>query len=225
VSDPDPLRATWAGIRADQLTEAAWELERHSRALANRVWRHAACLDPDRPDFAHALQRTAPVRWARPQILSARAVEGEGLPAPLGEGTWELERPIRVVAARTAPPQESSEAAPERLQPTLVDLAEPIAAAEKALREARFELALEWVERGRRQLEIQGPAQEQSGQRAQLEVLAATAEIALGREDAARASLTRALRAQSELSLDPARHSPKLVGLFEEVRGGEGPLP
>jgi hypothetical protein len=52
-------------------------------------------------------------------------------------------------------------------------------------------------------------------------VLAATAEIALGREDAARASLERALRIQPGLNLDPVRHSPKLVRLFQEVRGGE----
>ena len=38
-------------------------------------------------------------------------------------------------------------------------------------------------------------------------------------------SLERALLAQSDLRLDPARYSPKLIRLFEEVRGGEGPPP
>jgi len=227
VSDPDPLRAAWAKIRADQLAEAAWKLEPHSRVFANRVWRHASCLDPDRLDFVHALSRTAPVRWARPPILGAdvvRVEEGEELPKPVSEWSWDLGEPIRVVVARTPAP-EGIGGVREGFRPSLLEAMEPIAAAEKALQEARFELALEWVERGRRLLETHEPALERPGRRAQLEVLAATAEIALGREDAARESLARALRAQSELSLDPARHSPKLVRLFQEVRGGEGPPP
>jgi hypothetical protein len=225
VSDPDPLRAAWAGIRANQLTEAAWKFEPYSRVLANRVWRHASCLDPDRLDFVHALRRTAPVRWARPPILGAGAaapVEEGNRGGPVGDWSWDLAKPIRVAAARTAAPGESSEAAPERFQPSNLEAMEPIAAAEKALQEARFELALEWVDRGRKLLQMEEPTGELPGQRARLEVLAATAEIALGREDAARESLARALGAQSELSLDPARHSPKLVNLFEEVRSGEG---
>jgi len=228
VSDPDPLRAAWATIRADQLAEAAWKLEPHSRALANRVWRHASCLDPDRLDFIHALSRTAPVRWVRPPILGADVIEveaGEGLPEPVGKGSGDLGEPIRVVVARIPTPEGRSEGVRESDRPALLEAVEPIAAAEEALQEARFVLALERVERGRRLLETQGPAWERPRQRAQLEVLAATAEIALGREEAARESLERALRAQPELSLDPARHSPKLVRLFEEVRGGEGPAP
>jgi hypothetical protein len=106
-----------------------------------------------------------------------------------------------------------------------VEEMEPIAAAEEALQGARFELALEWVERGRGLLERQEPAGQRPRRRAQLEVLGATAEIALGREEAARASLRRALRAQPELRLDPARHSPKLIRLFEEVRGADGSPP
>ena len=168
------------------------------------------------------------MRWVRPPILGADVIEveeGEELPEPVSEWSWDLGEPIRVVVARTPTPEEGSEGVPESFRPSLLEAMEPIAAAEKALQEARFELALEWVERGRSLLETQGPARERPGQRAQLEVLAATAEIALGREEAARESLERALRAQPELSLDPARHSPKLVRLFEEVRGGEGPPP
>jgi hypothetical protein len=222
VTDPDPLRAAWAAVRADQLAAAAWKLEPRSRVLANRVWRHAGCLDPDRLDFVHALSRTAPVRWARPPILGADVVAVEKVPEPVSGWSWDLGKPIRVVVARTRAPEPGSEGVPDSFRSPLLEAMEAIAAAEKALQEARFERALESVERGRRLLETQGVA----GQwRAQLEVLAATAEIALGREDAARESLERALRAQSELSLDPARHSPKLVGLFEEVRGGEGPPP
>jgi hypothetical protein len=224
VSDPDPLRAAWAQLRAEQLAEAARDLEPHSRALAHRVWRHASCLDPERIDFVHALARTAPVRWARPPILGFDEIdvaEGRGLPDPVSEFSWDLAEPIRVVVARIPAPVEGSEAARESPPPPPLDAREQIAAAEEAIREARFELGLERVERGRRLLETQGLP----GQRAHLEVLAATAEIALGQEEAARESLERALRAQAELSLDPALHSPKLVRLFEEVRSGGGPRP
>jgi hypothetical protein len=219
VSDPDPLLAAWAELRADQLAEVALLLELRSRVLAHRVWRHASCLDPERLELLHGLARTTPVRWFRPPILGvdeSGVSEGEEISGPGSERSGELGEPIRVVLARTP--------APESLPPAL-DLTEQIAAAEKALREARFELALEWVERGRRLLGSEGPTRERPGQRAQLEVLAATAEIALGREDEARESLERALRAQAGLSLDPAVHSPKVVQLFESVRGGDGPAP
>jgi len=228
VSDPDPLRAAWAGIRADQLAEVAGKLEAQSRALANRVWRHASCLDPGRLDFARARRRTAPVRSVRPEILGAEVIEvGEGqeLPAPSGGWSEDLADPIRVVVARTPTRESSGAGARESFRPSLLEEMEPLAAAQEALQEARFELALEWVERGRRLLERQEPAWERPRRRAELEVLAATAEIALGQEEAARASLERALRAQPELRLDPARYSPKLIRLFEEVRGAGGPAP
>jgi hypothetical protein len=211
LADPDPLRAAWAGYRADQLAELARALEPRSRGLAHRLWRHARCLDPLRPDFAEAVARTSPVRSFRPRILRAREIElepGQALPQPVSGQPWSLERPIRVVVARIPPPR--------------ADAAEQIAGAEKALREARFELAVAWVEQGRSLLGEQGPA----AQRAKLGVLAATAEIALGREEAARQSLARALDAEPGLRLDPTRHSPKLVALLEEVRGGgEGARP
>jgi hypothetical protein len=228
VSDPDPLRAAWAEIRANQLVEAAWKLEPHSRVLANRVWRHASCLDPDRLEFVHALSRTAPVRWARPPILAAnggQAGDGEERPDPVSEWSWDPGEPIRVALTRTPTSIPSRDDRLERFEPSVVEEEDPIAAAEKALREARFELALEWVERGRSQLEAQRPTREGAGRRAQLEVLAATAEIALGQEAAARGSLERALRAEPELRLDPTRHSPKLVRLFDQVRAGGGPSP
>jgi hypothetical protein len=212
VSDPDPLRAAWAGLRADQLAAVALKLEPHSRALAHRVWRHASCLDPERLDLVHALARTAPVRWARPPILGADQLElreGEELPAPVSERPWDLGEPIRVAIARTPALGEGGSR-----RPASPVAARQIAAAEQALREARFELALARAERARRLLAPDGRQPE----RAALEVLAATAEIALGREQAARRSLERALRAQADLRLDPTRHSPKLVRLFEEVR-------
>ena len=74
--------------------------------------------------------------------------------------------------------------------------------------------ALVWGLKRSRALNLAGSAQ--------LEVLAATAEIALGQEDLARGSLERALRAEPDLRLDPTLHSPKLVRLFDHVRAGHG---
>jgi hypothetical protein len=224
VSDPDPLRATWAKLRADQLVWAARKLEPHSRALARRVWRHASCLDPIRLDIARALVRVGPVRWVRPPILGFDEVvvrRRDEIPEPVSEWPWNLGEPIRPVVARIRAPRPGVERVVASPPPAVRDASQQIAAAEEALREARFELAIEWVERGRGVLETQGPP----AQRAELEVLAATAEIALGQETAARESLERALRADPELGLDPAVHSPKLVRLFEEVRSGGGTGP
>lgn len=53
---------------------------------------------------------------------------------------------------------------------------------------------------------------------ARLEVLAATAELALGREGPARQGLVRALRAAPGLELDAARTSPRVTGLLAEAR-------
>lgn len=219
VSDPDPLRAAWARLRADQLGELAMRLEPHSRVLAGRVWRHARCLDPQRLDFASGALRTTPVRWVRPQILGAQEIEvreGEEIPQPVSRDVWDLEEPIRVIVARV------SIAEPGRSAP---GVGAEIDAARDALRQARFELALERVARGRQILEAAAPAPELADQRAQLEVLAATAQIALGQENAARESLARALRARPSLRLDPTLHSPKLVQLLDVVRreGGSPP--
>jgi hypothetical protein len=207
VSDPDPLRAAWARLRADQLAAVAATLEPHSRALAHRVWLHTQCLDPERLDLDRALARTAPVRWTRPLILGADEGEPRAvLPGPASEWPGVLGEPIRVAAARTRSGGISVPTSPAAVR--------QIAATERALQEARFELALAQAERARRLL----PAEGRQPERAALEVMAATAEIALGRDDDARESLARALRAQAELELDPALHSPKLVRLFEEVR-------
>jgi hypothetical protein len=219
VSDPDPLRAAWARLRADQLAALAMRVEHRSRALAGRLWRHASCLDPERLDFAAGALRAAPVRWVRPQILGAQEVEvseGDAIPYPVSREPWDLEEPIRVIVARV------SFAEPG---PLSAGASTEIAAAQDALRLARFELALEWVARGKEVLEAGTPLQEQANQRAQLEVLAATAQIALGQEAAARESLVRALRAQPALRLDPALHSPKLVQLLDLVRREDGSQP
>jgi hypothetical protein len=56
-----------------------------------------------------------------------------------------------------------------------------------------------------------------------LEVLSATAQLALGDERAARASLARAIEAQPDLVLDPMKTPPKVMRALELTRvSGEG---
>ena len=107
----------------------------------------------------------------------------------------------------------------------LVALAGPAAAESEVEREiaevgdlvarAHFRTALSLVSSTR---ELLDAAPARSAERARLELLAATAEVALGRRNAARASLARALEADPDLQLDPAETSPKLVALWAEVR-------
>ena len=58
--------------------------------------------------------------------------------------------------------------------------------------------------------------------RTQLEVLSATAQIALGHDKAARESFQRALAANPQLELDAGSTSPKIRRVFETVRHESG---
>ena len=55
-----------------------------------------------------------------------------------------------------------------------------------------------------------------------VEVLSATAQVALGDEDAARKSFTRALASDPELQLDPMITSPKVMQALNDARGEGG---
>jgi Tfp pilus assembly protein PilF len=58
--------------------------------------------------------------------------------------------------------------------------------------------------------------------RTQLEVLSATAQIALGHHDAARESFERALAADPDFELDARSTSPKIRSVFDTVRREPG---
>jgi hypothetical protein len=93
-----------------------------------------------------------------------------------------------------------------------------LGAAEAQVRGARFQQALLTADQIRSKL---GSIEDVPGailRRAQLEVLAATAQIALGHNEAARESFQRALAADPELELDAGSTSPKIRRVFETVR-------
>ncbi len=89
------------------------------------------------------------------------------------------------------------------------------------VRDARFEAALAAIDGVRPKLT--GP--DAAPLRAELEVLAATASLALGRSDDARKRFAAALSADPALELDPAIYSPKLRDLLSRVRAETGSTP
>jgi len=84
------------------------------------------------------------------------------------------------------------------------------------VRAARFDAALSSAERARHEL-TRLQREQRAPRTAQLEVWAATAELALGRDAAAQDSLRRALDAEPSLKLDPET-SPKVRRALDAVR-------
>jgi murein DD-endopeptidase MepM/ murein hydrolase activator NlpD len=110
------------------------------------------------------------------------------------------------------------EPAPEEAALLSVDCA--ILDTDESLRNARFEEALVDARKARSLLRALDSQPGVAQRRAQVETLSAMAEVALGRDDAARASFARALEADPLLALDPDTVSPKILRVFEEARAG-----
>jgi hypothetical protein len=83
---------------------------------------------------------------------------------------------------------------------------------------AHFHAALAVARATRDLLDRVGEHPQRGPRQARLEVMAATAEIALGRRMPARRSMLRALRAAPDLDLDEREASPKLLELLREAR-------
>lgn len=191
--------------RGDALSSIAARLGTSVEALA----RMNGLADPDRIEAGQRLRippganRTAakprqprPAVSSPPQISSARPVAATPARAPRG--------------AETAPAS--------GLGTPLFAVDRAIRDTEQRLRSAHFEETLDAARKARSLLT---PLQSEPGaaeRRARVEVLAAMAEVALGRDAAARASFERALLADPGLNLAPDEVSPKILRLFEETR-------
>jgi murein DD-endopeptidase MepM/ murein hydrolase activator NlpD len=92
---------------------------------------------------------------------------------------------------------------------------------EAQLREARFEEALEGAGNVRALLNSRGVGPHDP-LRVQVEVIAATARVALGEMEAALACLERALHAQPDLELDPVQISPRVIAALRAARSRAG---
>jgi len=211
IDDADSARARWAELRMVELTRVAQQLEARASVESHRLWRRVLCLDPRSELGWRGVARTQPVRVYRPPLRwgAGRAATGD---------PWtSLAHPIRV--ARPAP------AAPAEPPPELVRAAEFVEEGEAKLRGARFEEALEQALAARRELEDLEPAPADGALRVRLELVAAVAQVALGDEDGAQASLVRALAVDPALDLDPASTSPKVLRALEAARTQQGPTP
>ncbi|HEX5066547.1 MAG TPA: hypothetical protein VFY49_10560 [Myxococcota bacterium] len=209
VRDADPLRARWAALRVRELDVAAHALEARDPARARALWQHASCLAPADVDLARRARAIIPaVTLHRPSIE-----RGEQMPDALD--AWSsLAAPIAVATRAPAPASTPTRQAVARTAPAPANSAAMGLVDETAahVRAARFEAALASADRARREGASLAPRT-----RAALEIWAATAALALGREDDAKASLGRALDAEPNLRLDSAT-SPKVRRALDAVR-------
>jgi len=229
AADVDPLRARWATLRVRELSQAALADERDAPARAHRLWRRVLCLDPGNAAAAAGLARSPLVATHHLSLLAQSSSEPS-------RGPWDdLDRPLgttRRVPAGMGSVARTGSAAPGSgaevdadAQPTaaLAPPPDPVGAlleeVQEQLRMAHYEQALARAERGRSEL----PADTSPRRVAELEVLSATAALALDRKDEAAASLRRALAAQPMLTLDPMETPPKVRRAFDRVRAGAEP--
>lgn len=205
VEDKDPLRARWARLRLRELSLVARGIASEDPARARALWEHALCLAPGDPEATQgATQRIPSVTVHRPQV--ARAAETR----PVEDAWRSLGDRIEIASAATPRPSGAERARNAEVDALLNETAAHV-------REARFEEALASAERARSSAAgLRGRAR--STRSARLELYAATAELALGREAEARASLGRALDADPALRLDAATTSPKVRRALEDVR-------
>ena len=213
IGDPDPVRAEWASLRAKELSQWARRAEREEDPVrARQMWRRLICLDPSNDEALAGVQRARGVIVHRPKLVEEDRLASRGadpfaaLDAPLG-----LAPDAKTVSRET------------RSEDELRELRSAVGALDQKVRTAQFEQALA-IAPGLRSRLARAPA---GGTRtsliAQTEVLAATAELALGRGEAADASLRRALAADPALALDPSTTAPKVLRALAAARSGAEP--
>jgi tetratricopeptide (TPR) repeat protein len=205
VESPDPFLARWASLRAGELARMVAELQERDPNAARETWEHLRCLDPARARAAlPALPpTTSPVSAPEPPrevALSAPPPSPDPPPAP---------RSIAPPVSAPAPSRSTD------WSPIDAELGE----AQALVFGARFDQALEAAERIRPKLAPVEDAPGASQRWTRLELLAATAQIALGYYEDAQASFERALAADPAFQLDTVSTSPKVLQVFEAVRG------
>jgi len=213
LDDSDPLRARWAELRVFELSERARRREASATIEAYLLWRRVLCLQPGSFEARLGAARTRPIRIHRPGVV--RDSGREAPPQPPADDPWIiLAAPLAVADAQ--PDAQARAAARRRI---LAAIGAELDAGEESLRQARFTAALAAAEMTRLRLDRLRSGDDLRGPRVRLEVLAAIAQIALGDESAARASLARAIAVDPDLALDPRRSPPKLVRALETARG------
>jgi hypothetical protein len=203
LDDPDSLRAEWANLRSLELAQVAQRFEAQDPLRAQQLWRRLLCMDPANDQALAGVLRSQAIRVHRPPLLNAPFDEArvrdpwEMLDAAIGVGGGSAQQ--RAILAK------------------LRELRSQVGALEEQVRSARFEEALVDVPGLRKQLAVAPAGSTRTNLIVQTEVLAATAELALGRATGAEASLERALDADPDLVLDPATTPRKVLRAFDAV--------
>lgn len=219
TGDPDPVLRRYAALRVRELFDAARSLEATRPLDTRRLVLHARCLLAEDGELEGVLARTTPVRLTHPRrVFAAPGGSREGFPSELAP--WLEARIEELAAAPPAPrPRPRPAAPPGRPDAArIASLEREVERAEVLLREARFEEAEEAALRLRGPLSRLGSDPAVRALRVRAELAAATAQLALGRRDEARASLGHALDADPGLELDPIRTPPKVRRALEAVR-------
>lgn len=203
LDDPDPLRAEWANLRALELVQVARRFEAEDPLRAQQLWRRLLCMDPADDEALAGVLRSQAVRVHRPPLLDAPFDD-----ARVGDPWESLDAAIGV---------SGGDARQRAILAQLRRLSREVGALEEQVRTARFEEALRAVPPLRQQLAGAPVGNTRTNLIVQTEVLAATAELALGRATGAEASLERALDANPDLVLDPSKTPRKVLRVFEAV--------
>jgi hypothetical protein len=227
LSDPDPLRARWAELRAAELVLRAERLEATAPVAAYQTWRRVLCVAPEDPVARAGAQRTRPLRLHRLAIAQGPASE----PPPPDTDAWRtLDEPVQLAGRRPAPsaplaptppgaaPQPAADARAEALR----RVERRLATAERQVAAARFDEALANAARAREALAALAPGRDRARRQLRLELVEATAEAARGQDAAARACFVRALELDPAFALDARATSPKLLRLLDAARAERG---
>jgi hypothetical protein len=205
----DELLERWTSLRRDELRGLALLLEASDPVEAHRLWLHAACLAPGDTEIAAGVARSAP------RVVHRIAVEAAEPRAAERRSTLGAAFDVLEASARIPLPVERDPDL-EGFDFQWVDA--QIEAASAHLQQARFRSAADLADLSRARLARLAAAPVVRERRARLELVAATAQVALGDVDEARNCLDRALAANPDLQLDPTRVPPKLLRLFDEAR-------
>jgi len=223
VASEDPILARWARERAASLAEEALALEVQFPDRARALWERVRCLDPTLPALG----------------AGARNMRKTALPGPVGRAGASLPG-VSAQPPDVAAPDVAAGSSPEAPWPLLLASAglrsatlirAPIAPAEdltdvdqelgeigSLVEEAHFRTALAVASATRSLLQQAGDTPAVRVRRGRLEVLCATAAIALGHEEEARAYMEAALAQAPDLQLDATSTSPKVMALLGEAR-------
>ncbi len=215
VDHEDSLRSEWASRRAEELAALARTVEKSNSSEAYRVWQHVLCLDSENAAARKAVATISLVQVHQPQVLQVAAEPTVERVARVEDAFANLAQPIRVGPQRAV---EVAQSVPEPSDRATDDVDRKLGQASALVREARFREALALAKEVQAQLQGKRGEPGTSVRFVRAAVLAATAEVALGRKLEARASFERALEMQPGLELDAATTSPKVIRVFRGAK-------